>query len=67
MCRESGCFLTLHLNEELCLDTTSRLALVLAPRPTEGVDLIDEDDRWLVLPRKAKEIFHQPERQTREC
>lgn len=52
--------LTLHLNKKLCLYTTRRLTLILASWPAEGVNLIDEDDRWLVLPGKAKKIFHQP-------
>lgn len=41
--------LTLHLDEELCLDPARCLALVLAPGATEGVDLIDENDGWLVF------------------
>lgn len=42
--------LTLHLDEELCLDSARCFALVLAPGATEGVDLIDENDGWLVFP-----------------
>lgn len=41
--------LTLHLNEELGLDSARCLALVLAPGATEGVDLINENDGWFVL------------------
>lgn len=59
--------LTLHLNKKLCLYTTRRLTLILASWPAEGVNLIDEDDRWLVLPGKAKKIFHQPGEQTTDC
>lgn len=59
--------LTLHLNKKLCLYTARRLALILASRPAEGVNLINEDDRWFVLPGKAKKIFHQPGGQTTNC
>lgn len=55
--------LTLHLNQELCLNTASSLALVLTPWATQGVDLINEDDRRLVLPCKVKQILHQPGKQ----
>lgn len=55
--------LTLHLNQELCLDTASSLALVLTSWATQRVNLINEDDRRLVLPSKAKKILHQPGKQ----
>lgn len=42
--------LTLHLDEELCLDSARCLALVLAPGAAEGVDLVDENDGRLVFP-----------------
>lgn len=36
--------LTLHLDEELCLDSTRCFTLVLAPGAAEGVDLVYEND-----------------------
>lgn len=37
-------WLTLHLDQELCLDAAGSLALVLVPGATQRVHLVDEDD-----------------------
>lgn len=55
--------LTLHLNQELSLNTASSLALVLTSGAAQRVDLINEDDGRLVLPRQAEQVLHQPEKQ----
>lgn len=58
--------LTLHLNEELCLNTASSLTLVLTPWAAKWVDLINEYNGRLVLPCKAKEVFYQPGKQKKK-
>lgn len=52
--------LTLHLDQELCLDATRRLALVLVPGAAQRVHLVDEDDGGLVLASQVEQVFHQP-------
>lgn len=46
---ETPDFLTLHLHKELRLDPACGLALVLTPGAAQGVDLVDENDGWLVF------------------
>ena len=57
---ESSFLLTLHLHQELSLDPARRLTLVLTPRATQRVDLVDENDGWLVFSCQGKQILHQP-------
>lgn len=54
--------LTLHLDQELCLDATRRLALVLVPGATQRVHLIDEYDGGLLLASQVKQVLHQSNR-----
>lgn len=53
-------WLTLHLDQELCLDATSGLALIVIPGATEGVHVVDEDDGGFVLASQIKQVLHQP-------
>lgn len=53
--------LTLHLDQEFCLDAPCCLALILIPRATQRVHLIDEDDGGLVLACQVKEVLNEPE------
>lgn len=53
--------LTLHLDQEFCLDAPGRLTLVLVARAAQRVHLIDEDDRGLVLACQVKEVLNKPE------
>lgn len=54
--------LTLHLDQELGLDATRRLALVLVPGATQRVHLIDENDGGLLLASQVKQVLHQSDR-----
>lgn len=54
-------FLTLHLNQELCLDATGSFALVLIPGAAQRVHFVDEDDGGFVLASQVKQVLHQPE------
>lgn len=51
--------LTLHLHQELGLDATRGLALVLVPGAAQRVHLIDEDDGGLLLAGQVKQVLHQ--------
>lgn len=51
---------TLHVHQELRLDTPRCLALVLIAGAAQRVHFIDEDDGGFVLPRQLKEVPHQP-------
>lgn len=42
-------WLTLHLDQKLCLDAAGSLAFILVPRAAQRVHLIDEDDWRFVL------------------
>lgn len=54
--------LTLHLDQELCLDATRRLALVLVPGATQRVHLINENDGGFLLASQVKQVLHQSNR-----
>lgn len=51
--------LTLHLDQELGLDATRSLALVLVPGAAQRVHLIDEDDGGFLLAGQVKQVLHQ--------
>lgn len=51
---------TVHLHQQLRLDTPRRLGLALATGPAQGVDLVDEEDRGLVFSRHAEQSLHEP-------
>lgn len=63
MCGKPPC-LTLHLHQELRLDPSCCLTLVLAPGAAERINLIDEDDRWFVFSGHAEQTLHQPSERT---
>lgn len=42
-------WLTLHLDQKLCLDAAGSLAFILVPRAAQRVHLVDEDDWRFVL------------------
>ena len=48
-----------HLRHELRLHHPRHLMVILGPLPQERVDLIDEDDTRLALPRQAKKSRHK--------
>lgn len=50
---------TVHLNQELGLDTARSLRFTIAALTTERVNLIDEDDGWLVGTGHLKQVLHQ--------
>ena len=50
---------TLHLNQELRLDSAGGFTLVLVPGAAQRVHLVDEDDGGLVLAGQVKQILHQ--------
>jgi len=50
---------TLHLNQELSLDSAGRFAFVLVPGAAQRVHLVDEDDGGLVLAGQFKQVPHQ--------
>lgn len=54
--------LTLHLDQELCLDATCSLALVLIPGAAQRVHLIDENDGGFLLASQVKQVLHQSNR-----
>lgn len=54
--------LTLHLDQELGLDATRSLALVLVPGAAQRVHLIDEDDGGFLLAGQVKQVLHQSDR-----
>ena len=47
------------LRHELRLHHPRHLMVILGPLPQERVNLINEDDAWLTLPREAKEPRHK--------
>lgn len=49
----------LHLDEKLGLDPPRRVVLPLRPAAAQGVHLVDEDDRPLVLARKLEQVSYQ--------
>lgn len=51
--------LTLHLHQELGLDATRGLALVLVPGAAQRVHLVDEDDGGFLLARQVEQVLHQ--------
>jgi len=57
---------TLHLYKELSLYSSRRLRLILTPGRAEWVDLVYEDDAWLVCARKLKEIAHESARKHKQ-
>lgn len=61
-CSYLSLLLTLHLDQELCLDATRRLALVLVPGATQRVHLINEYDGGLLLASQVKQVLHQSNR-----
>lgn len=56
---------TLHLNQKLGLYSTSRLRLVFASRRAQRVNLINEDDAWLVSSSQLKQIPDESENHNR--
>lgn len=54
---------TLHLNQELCLDSARSLALVLTSRTAQRVDLVNEDDGGFVLSGELEQVLNQPKRE----
>lgn len=54
--------LTLHLDQELCLDAACSLTLVLIPGSTQRVHLINENDGGFLLASQVKQVLHQPNR-----
>ena len=58
---------TLHLDEELSLDSSPRLRVVVSPRRGQRVDLIDENNRRLVCARHLKQTPNQPVAERRGC
>lgn len=54
--------LTLHLDQELCLDATCSLALVLIPGAAQRVHLINENDGGFLLASQVKQVLHQSNR-----
>lgn len=55
-------WLTLHLDQELCLDAAGGLALILVPGAAQRVHLVNEDDRGLVLASQVEQVLHKPGR-----
>lgn len=51
--------LTLHLDQELRLDATCSLALVLIPGAAQRVHLVDENDGGFLLASQVKQVLHQ--------
>lgn len=51
---------TVHLDEELGLDTPGGLALAISSGPTEGVNLVNKDDGGLVFAGHFKQVLHKP-------
>ena len=51
---------TLHLHEELSLDSPRRLALRVRAGGAEGVHFVDEDDGRLPCARNFEQRLHQP-------
>lgn len=49
---------TVHLHEKLCLDTSRGLGFTFTSRTTEGVDLVDKDNGWLVLASHVEKLFY---------
>jgi len=48
-----------HLDQELRLDAPARLALALSSRTRQRVNLVNEDDCRLLLPRHREQLLHQ--------
>lgn len=55
-------WLTLHLDQELCLDAACSLTLVLVSGTAQRVYLINENDGWFVLASQVKQVLHQSDK-----
>lgn len=55
-------WLTLHLDQELCLDTACSLTLVLVSGTAQRVYLINENDGRFVLASQVKQVLHQSDK-----
>lgn len=50
---------TLHLHQELRLDATHTVVLIVRPSRTHRIDFIDKYNRWLMLSGQFEEILYQ--------